>query len=130
MKHARINVVDIGDPGTWQKYRKGLCDTCVGSCCSLPVEATLSDLVRMELVDAFEADGAITAVAKRLKRDGSVEHFSAKSGKFTLARRASGDCFYLDQQTRRCTIYAQRPNVCRKHPQVGPRPGYCAYIEK
>ncbi|MEX8496351.1 YkgJ family cysteine cluster protein, partial [Leptothrix ochracea] len=33
----------------------------------------------------------------------------------------------LDAQTRRCTVYEQRPNTCRKHPQVGPKPGYCPY---
>ena len=30
-------------------------------------------------------------------------------------------------KTRRCTVYDKRPNTCRKHPQVGPRPGYCPH---
>ncbi|MCK5516299.1 MAG: YkgJ family cysteine cluster protein, partial [Desulfobulbaceae bacterium] len=37
------------------------------------------------------------------------------------------DCLYLDQKTRRCTIYTKRPDTCRNHPQIGPRPGYCAF---
>jgi len=24
-------------------------------------------------------------------------------------------------------VYEQRPNTCRKHPQVGPRPNFCPY---
>jgi Fe-S-cluster containining protein len=24
-------------------------------------------------------------------------------------------------------VYEKRPNTCRLHPQVGPRPGYCPY---
>jgi Fe-S-cluster containining protein len=24
-------------------------------------------------------------------------------------------------------VYERRPDTCRNHPQVGPRPGYCAF---
>ena len=45
-----------------------------------------------------------------------------------LARRASGDCQFLDAQTRRCTVYDQRPDTCRLHPQKkSPKPGWCPY---
>ena len=44
-----------------------------------------------------------------------------------MARRANGDCQFLDATTRRCTVYDNRPGTCRKHPQVGPRPGHCPY---
>ena len=66
-------------------------------------------------------------IAKRLEKARLIDHFNHKHLLFTLARRASGDCQFLDAQTRRCTVYDQRPDTCRKHPQVGPRPGYCAY---
>nr|WP_256595704.1 YkgJ family cysteine cluster protein [Chromobacterium violaceum] len=33
----------------------------------------------------------------------------------------------MDAQTRRCTIYERRPNTCRNHPKVGPKPNFCAY---
>ncbi|MFO6138957.1 YkgJ family cysteine cluster protein, partial [Pseudomonas aeruginosa] len=46
---------------------------------------------------------------------------------FTLTRMANGDCLYLDRKTRLCSIYARRPDTCRNHPRIGPRPGYCAY---
>jgi len=27
-------------------------------------------------------------------------------------------------------VYDKRPNTCRKHPQVGPRPNFCPYGAK
>ena len=56
--------------------------------------------------------------------------FNFKREIFTIARRASGDCHFLDAKTRRCTVYEQRPEICRKHPQVGPRPNHCPYGAK
>lgn len=126
-----VRLVDIDEPNTWVKYRKGLCRDCTAGCCSLPVEAKLSDLVRMELVDPFEAEvEAPKKIAKRLMKAGVIRHFNFKAKKYTLAQRANNDCLYLDQATRRCTIYEKRPDVCRKHPQVGPRAGFCAYRPK
>jgi len=55
---------------------------------------------------------------------------SRDDGIFTLTRMANGDCLYLDRQTRLCTVYAKRPDTCRNHPRIGPRPGYCAYQQK
>lgn len=94
----------------------------------MPVEVRLSDLVGLGLVDPFEAaHEAPKQIAKRLSKAGLLAHFNFKHEIFTLARRANGDCHFLDAQTRRCTVYAQRPQTCRKHPQVGPRPGFCPY---
>lgn len=113
---------------TWHKYRNGLCNDCRATCCTLPAEAQIADLVRMGVVDAFEAEEPLKPIARRLEKAGLIEHFNFKSGLFTLARRASGDCIHLDAVTRRCTIYDRRPDTCRNHPRIGPRPGYCAYI--
>jgi len=108
-------------------YREGMCEDCVANCCTLPVEARLGDLLRMGVVDAFEAGEPEKQIARRLMKEGVVEHFNHKHGKFTLTRLANGDCLYLDPSSRRCTIYDRRPDVCRHHPAIGPRPGYCAY---
>ncbi len=43
---------------------------------------------------------------------------------------SNNDCLYLDRKSRLCTIYDKRPDTCRNHPKVGPRPGYCAYKPK
>jgi uncharacterized protein len=116
------------NPATWIKFRDELCKNCQSSCCTLPVEVKLSDLVRMNLVDAFEAEGEPPKqIAKRLTKAGIIDHFNFKNSIYTLKRKANGDCRYLDVKTRLCTIYKNRPNTCRNHPQIGPRPGYCAY---
>ena len=123
-----IAIVDVDRPETWTKYRSGLCDDCAANCCTMPVEVKLADLVRLGLVDDFEAQHEpAKQIAKRLTKAGLIEHFNFKNSIFTLARRASGDCHYLDAVTRRCTVYEKRPNTCRLHPQVGPRPGHCPY---
>ena len=123
-----ISIVDVDRIATWTRYRPGLCDSCAANCCTMPVEVRLPDLVRLALVQAFEAEHeAPKQIAKRLTKAGVVEHFNFKNEIYTLARRADGDCRFLDAQTRRCTVYAVRPDTCRKHPQVGPRPGHCPY---
>lgn len=125
---SSVYFVDIDRPDTWTRFRSGLCDQCAANCCTMPVEIRLPDLVRLGLVDAFEAEHeAPKQIAKRLSKARLIDHFHTKHEVFTLARRANGDCHLLDATTRRCTRYEQRPSTCRKHPQVGPRPGYCPY---
>ena len=123
-------VVDIENLETWTKYRKKLCDSCLANCCRMPVEATVEDLIRMGVVDAFAAEEPLKRLANQLKKAGVIEHYNPSRAVFTLARRANLDCIYLDEQRRRCTIYEMRPEICRKHPQVGPKPGYCPYEQK
>ncbi len=120
--------VQIENPGTWLKYKQEMCKTCVGSCCSLAVEATLDDLIRMELVDPFEAQEPVKKIVKRLKKEGHVRLYNQKSQLFILDQRPNGDCLFLDLEKRNCTIYEKRPKTCRNHPEIGPRNGFCAYI--
>lgn len=121
---------DIDNTATWAKYSKKLCNRCSASCCSLPVEVKAADLIRMGLMDEFELQDELKQVARRLMKERLIEHFHAKSQTFTLARMASGDCIFLDGRSRRCSIYQQRPETCRNHPQVGPRSGYCPFRQK
>ncbi len=129
MPPRTIPLVDIDRPGTWTRHRAGLCESCNANCCTMPLEVQLSDLVRLGLVDAFEAEHVEPRLlARRLTRARLIDHYSPRHGLFTLARRASGDCQFLDAATRRCTVYEQRPETCRLHPrQKSPRPGWCAY---
>ena len=123
-----ISIVDVDNCNTWTRYKSGLCNSCAANCCTMPVEVKLADLVRLELVDPFEAEHEEhKQIAKRLQKSGLIERFNFKNNIFTLARRANGDCSNLDAKTRRCTVYDKRPNTCRLHPQVGPKPGYCPY---
>ena len=122
--------VDVDRPSTWVKFQKNLCASCRGSCCSLPVEAKFEDLVRMGVVDAFEAEEPRRKIAKRLLKEKIIDQYNNKLDIYTIAQLSSGDCIYLDQKNRLCTIYEKRPNTCRNHPQIGPRPGYCAYVKR
>lgn len=130
VKFSKGNHFNIDDLSTWTAYRKNLCDTCRATCCTLPVEVTVSDLIRMGLVDPFEAEGDLKAIAKRLQKAKIVAHFSHKTAIFTLARMANDDCLYLDRHSRRCTIYHQRPETCRNHPRIGPKPNFCPFVAK
>jgi Fe-S-cluster containining protein len=65
-----------------------------------------------------------------LQKEGIVERYNQKSEIFTLQRMSNNDCLYLDRKSRLCTIYEKRPDTCRNHPKIGPRPGYCAYKPK
>jgi Fe-S-cluster containining protein len=128
---SHIAIVNVDNADTWTRYRSGLCNNCAANCCTMPVEVKLPDLVRLGLVDPFEAEHEEPKqIGKRLLKAGLIERFNFKNSIFTLPRRASGDCDYLDAKTRRCTVYEKRPNTCRLHPQVGPRPGYCPYGAK
>jgi len=94
----------------------------------MPVEVKLPDLVRLGLVDPFEAEHEEPKqIAKRLIKMKKIEHFNFKNCIFTLNRKSNGDCHYLDTTTRRCTVYENRPSTCKLHPQVGPKPGFCPY---
>lgn len=119
--------VDLNEPATWVAFKRHLCRDCQANCCRLPVEVRTADLVRMGLIDPFEADDPPKKIAKKLLRAGIINHFNFKHALYSLTRRANDDCLFLDNQTRRCTIYDQRPDTCRNHPAIGPRAGFCAY---
>lgn len=122
--------VDVDEISTWTKHRQRLCSTCRANCCTMPVEVKIPDLVRMDAITAFEADEPIKKIAKRLKKDGVIEHLYFKEQIFMLVRFANKDCRYLHPSSRKCTIYNKRPDTCRNHPRIGPRPGFCAYEHK
>ena len=126
---SSIRIVDVDRLETWSKYKSGLCESCAANCCTMPLEVQLSDLVRLELVDPFEVENVEPRlIAKRLLKMRLIDHYNPKHNIFTMARRASGDCNFLDIKTRRCTVYDKRPETCRLHPQKkSPKPGFCAY---
>ncbi len=126
---AHVNV-EIENPKTWQRYRKGMCSSCRAGCCTLVVEVTAADLIRLELTDQFEVDHSLKNLIKRLKRDGVIKRYNFRTGIFILEQSSNGDCIFLDPG-RNCRVYEKRPGVCRKHPLVlGPRPGCCPYTPK
>jgi Fe-S-cluster containining protein len=106
-----------------------MCDGCWSGCCTLPVEVSAADLIRLGLVTEFEAAGGLKAVAKRLLKEKVIQAFQARSQLFILEQRNGRDCIYLDKN-RLCTVYEKRPEVCRQFPKIGPRPGFCPQLDK
>ena len=112
---------------TWVRYKEDNCQRCIANCCRLTLELKIPDLVKMGIIDEFEAGEPIKKLAKELKKRGIVRLFNLRTEVFTLAQKENKDCLMLDSETRKCTIYDNRPDTCLNHPEVGPRPGYCAY---
>ena len=54
MKPQLIAAAELDRLETWQKYSAHMCGGCVSSCCTLPVEVKVKDLIRIGLVDEFE----------------------------------------------------------------------------
>lgn len=111
------------------KYRKGLCEGCWAGCCTLPVEVSAADLIRLGLSTEEEASVSLKEVAKRLLSEGIIQAYQARSQIFVLEQRHGRDCIFLGRD-RLCTVYEKRPEVCRRFPRIGPRPGYCPAARK
>lgn len=89
------------------------------------LEVTVEDLIRLGLVSEDEARISLKKVFKRLRKEKIVMSYRDGTGLFMMQQKANGDCQFLDSHTRLCTVYEQRPSVCRKFPSIGPRPGFC-----
>lgn len=125
-----LSYANIEKPGTWPRYKKGMCDTCMAGCCTLIVEVTHQDLIRLGITDTWEVENCLKDLIKRLKKEKIIKRYNFKTGKFVFEQKTGGDCIFLDSN-RRCSEYENRPDVCRNHPVVaGPRKGYCPYSPK
>lgn len=120
-------MADLDRPSTWVRFKPSMCNSCQSFCCRLPVDATIPDLIRMGVLSEDDAEESPRKIAKKLKD--IIVSFRASRMIFTLAQKANGDCLYLNEQ-RQCSIYHNRPNVCRQFPQVGPRPDFCPYKKR
>lgn len=122
--------VDQDRPSTWVRYKIQYCESCLATCCTMPVEVRVEDLVRIGVVTEDEAAGSLKKVARRLVAEGLVRSFRVSTGLFLLEQKNGRDCVFLGAD-RRCTVYDRRPNVCRSFPLVmGPRLGFCPYKKK
>ena len=69
-----ISIVDVDRPESWTRYKAGMCDTCAANCCTMPVEVKMADLIRLNLVDPFEAEHEEPKqIAKRLSKAGLID---------------------------------------------------------
>lgn len=126
-----MSTVDRDRPTTWIKYAGGMCDTCIASCCMLPVEVKSSDLIRLKLTTDDEINNSIKKTAKRLKKAGVISSYREGSEFFMLTQKSNDDCYFLNSLTRRCTVYENRPDTCRSFPMtLGPRISFCPVVKK
>jgi uncharacterized protein len=116
-------------PSTWIEYKKGMCEGCWAGCCTLPVEVSAADLIRLGITDEYEAAESLKKLARRLLKEKLIQAFNHKSQLFVLAQQNGDDCIFLGKD-RLCTVYEKRPEVCRTFPKIGPRPGFCPAFKK
>jgi Fe-S-cluster containining protein len=95
----------------------------------MPTEVDAADLVRMGILTEFHLELSTREQVKDALKHPAVLRHATKSDMYTLTQKLDGSCHYLDKNFK-CAIYDNRPATCRNHPQVGPRPGFCAYIKK
>jgi len=119
----------LNDLNRWTRYRKGLCESCLGLCCYMPVEVKVHDLIRLNILDEFHLELSEREQVKDALKHPTVLRYTPSTEKFTLKQKPDGSCYFLDNE-KKCTRYNDRPDTCRNHPQIGPRPGFCAYMKK
>src|SRR6478735_55666 len=111
-----MNSIDPQRPSEWVKYTKGLCEGCWAGCCTLPVEVSVTDLIRLGLTSEEEAASSLKALARRLEKEKIIQAYQPKRQIFVLSQIGGRDCLYLDRN-RLCTVYDKRPEVCRRFPE-------------
>jgi Fe-S-cluster containining protein len=119
----------ISDLKLWRKYKKGMCESCIGLCCYLPVEVKLADLLRIGILTDFHLEMSERDMVREALKHPAINRYTKSTEKFTFNQKLNSSCFYLDE-TGDCSIYENRPDTCRNHPEVGPKPGSCAYYPK
>jgi len=75
-------------------------DICKAACCCMPGTTVLHSEIP-----------ALNEIAERLQKVITVQQ---PDGQYALKRDADGWCTLLDRETRLCTIYDERPQVCRQ----------------
>ena len=96
------------------------CSKCPAYCCSYQdIELKERDISR--LMKHLELD-----------RETFMRRFTKSGDVLPVLRHHRDDvfdsvCVFLDRQTRRCTVYEARPNVCRTYPDR-PRCGYYDFL--
>ena len=105
--------------GNGHKALKYDCDNCIAYCCSIyeRIQVTPRDIRRL-------------AAHFRVLPEVATERFTKVYRKERILRRKADrlfgeSCTFLDQSTRKCTIYNARPLACREFPTAS----RCSYYE-
>ena len=101
------------------------CKKCPGYCCSYGrISVTKRDIARLAKFFGTTLAKARKRFTYRYVAD-DVDEWILRHRKDTIFRTV---CRFLDPKTRRCTIYAARPQVCRQYP-YGTKCGYYDFLE-
>lgn len=123
-KDAKTLEVDKENPDSWKKYTKNSCNTCVATCCSMPIEIRWEDLVRLNFVEEDDIFKPLKSIVAKLKKEKVITAYREESGLFAFKQTAEGKCRYLVGN--KCGVYEKRPLVCRAFPTtMGWRHGFC-----
>ena len=96
------------------------CSKCPAYCCTYEeIHVTRRDLQRLANHFDIDVETAERRFTKRLHDQRVLRH--RKDEIFGSA------CMFLDDKTRRCTIYKARPGVCHEYPDR-PRCGYYDFL--
>ena len=101
------------------------CDRCPGYCCSHPrIAVTNHDIARLARHFGITSEMA----RKRHTYTSSAEGVAAEQ----ILRHQKDSiyasvCKFFGRESRRCTVYAARPNVCRRYP-YGSTCGYYDFL--
>ena len=95
------------------------CDKCVAYCCSI-----------YERVQVTPKDTRRLAAHFKVSTEAAALRFTKLNGKERILRRRADRlfgqaCMFLNQESRKCTIYNARPEVCREFPDDS----RCAYFD-
>lgn len=97
----------------------------------MPVEVKAEDLVRLKKISQDDLHVSRRKLVKRLKKEGLIQSYRENTQLFMLTQRPNGDCLFLNEKSRLCAVYSDRPQVCRSFPtEAGNRRGYCPWITK
>ena len=99
------------------------CSKCPAYCCSYPeIEVTPRDIERL----AKHFDLPYREAEERFTKYDAKE--KVRELRHRQDRIFKTVCTFLDQRTRRCTVYEARPGVCRNFPG-SPRCGYYEFLK-
>lgn len=98
------------------------CARCPGFCCTYPrIPVTDRDVARLATRFGIGPEAARRRFTKK----------GGEPGERVLRHRHDvlfqSACRFLDEQTRRCTVYEHRPQACRDYPGTG-RCGYYDFL--
>jgi uncharacterized protein len=98
------------------------CDKCPAYCCSYPrIQVTKADIQRLANHHGVSFKKARKQFTKKGEEKGERILRHQKDHVYDTV------CRFLDTETRRCTIYAGRPAICREYPGSS-RCGYYDFL--